>query len=153
MFDHLSVTNTADGQKIYIVVDCLLREASTIRCQLTLNATPAICDGLATLKNACSYLRLALPASYSHAVRVQELHFLLDSVCYAWGDREVRVQANVYWDQSHKIRCMHEMAEAKILRQQAGNYHKLPPWLYEFPARMSPYIGIATLQYQTPVRK
>jgi hypothetical protein len=69
MFDHLDFTNTADGQKIYIIVNCLLREASTIRRQLAFNATPAICDRLAILKNTCSYIRLALPTSYSHPVR------------------------------------------------------------------------------------
>jgi hypothetical protein len=69
MFGHVNFTDAADGQKIYIIVNCLLREASTIRRQLALNATIAICDRLATLRNTCSYIRLALPTSYSHPAR------------------------------------------------------------------------------------
>jgi hypothetical protein len=69
MFDHLEFTDASDGQKIYVIVNCLLREASTIRRQLALNATPVICDRLATLKNTCSYIRLALPTWYTHPVR------------------------------------------------------------------------------------
>lgn len=69
MFDHLDFTDAVNGQMICTIVNCLLREASTIRRQLALNATPVICARLATLKNTCSYIGLALPTSYSHPVR------------------------------------------------------------------------------------
>lgn len=69
MFDHLKFNDASDAQKIYIIVNCLLRESSTLRRQFALNATPAICDRFATLKNTCSYIRLAFPTWYLHPVR------------------------------------------------------------------------------------
>jgi Fungal specific transcription factor domain len=69
MFEHLKFTDASYGQKIYIIVNCLLREVSTVRRQLVLNATPTVCDRFATLKNTCSYIRLALPTWYLHPVR------------------------------------------------------------------------------------